>query len=103
MRTDEELKLLAQDIKRGRVFTSAHSGLTPETVCHHFMILNLMKHEQLEELEKDNIQVLYEYNDQATGYVGGLPTFLSARMLTRDEWKKVCEFHNSMESLPAKV
>ena len=99
MKTDEELKQLANDIFHGVVFTSNHVPPGEEIMLGSiFMPLMLMTEEgQKDFLEKKPFMV-YEYMDQAgPRSVNGYPMFMSLKFLIEDEYKKVVEYYKELE------
>jgi HEPN domain-containing protein len=101
--TDKEVKQLAEDIYKGVVFTDRHIRIKEE-LPSVFMALVFMKEEQTEELRKNPPGMIYEYMEKAgPRAVNGNPTFLSFRMISKDDAKKVLETHNKILEVVGEV
>lgn len=87
--TDEEVTTLARDLVQNRVFMSDQIR-RPEDFMMVFPVLAMLSDEQRENLRKDDIGAVYEYNDRALPRsVNGYPMFMSARMLSTVDYKRV--------------
>lgn len=87
----EELNQLAIDIEAGRVFTDRHLRNADELPMV-FMVLALMKPDQMEEIEKTDIGMVYEYLDKAGPCsMNGLPCFFSMHYLTTSDTQYLTE------------
>jgi len=87
--TDEEIKKLADEIYRGLIFTDRHIQ-NPDDISRVFMPLVLMKEEQIEEFRANPPGMIYEYMDKACPMsINGMPMFLSFRLLSKEDAKKV--------------
>jgi hypothetical protein len=97
MKTDEELKTIAKDLYAGKIFSDRHlSG--PHEISMVFMILAFLDAEHIKKMQDDNIDFIYEYLDQAGPMaVNGKPTFLSARMLNKDETTKMFDYYKKIK------
>lgn len=86
--TNEGIKKLAVDINAGRVFTSQHCKRNE--VRRVFPVLMFSERKELDRMVKDNIVVVYEYLDQAAPMsANGLPIFFGARLLDKQDWKRL--------------
>lgn len=75
--TDDEIKQLADDIYRGRVFTDRHVQ-NPDDIPRVFIPLVLIDDEQREELNANPPGLIYEYMDRAGPLaMNGMPMFYS--------------------------
>jgi hypothetical protein len=82
--TDPELRQLALDCVAGKVFGSWQLS-DPDLLPVVFPILALMDESSLKHVRA--AAHVYEYLDKAGPWaVNGLPSFLSARLLSADEW-----------------
>ncbi len=102
-KTDEELKQIAEDLWAGRIFSDRNIKRA-EDIPMVFMALIFLKKEQIEQLEKQQMDFFYEYMSQATPTgVNGMPTFFSVRMLTKPETKRMFEYYDAIKGALAKV
>jgi len=101
MKTDEELKQIAQDLLAGKIYSDRHipkgeSELAINMVFTPFMFLG---EEDLKKMMDDKVVLIYEYLSEAgPREVNGMPTFMSFRTLTKDEFSKVVDFHDKIKS-----
>ena len=91
--TDEEIKELATDVFKEKVFFST---MLEENQLHHlsavFMPINFLDEPQIEQLKTDKIAAFYEYYDKAgPRSINGLPMFTSMRTITEEDLKKMGE------------
>lgn len=101
--TDEDIKKLADDIYKGLVFTDRHIQ-NPDDVPRVFIPLVLLKKEQIEELNVRSIGMIYEYIDKAGPMsINGMPMFLSLRMLSQEDAKKVNEKYLLIKDVIGKI
>ena len=101
--TDEEVKQLAEDIYKGLVFTDRHIRIKEELLSV-FMALALMSEKQIEEIRKNPPGMIYEYMCEAgPRSVNGNPMFLSFKMISIEDAKKVLEVHNKIMEVVGKV
>lgn len=90
-KTKDELNRIAEDLHAGRIFCDRHCERV-EDVRSVFMIIALMDREQLQQLGEDGVGLVYEYLDRAGPIsVNGLPTFLSMKLLNRDDTEYVID------------
>ena len=95
--TDQEIKQLAEDMYKGLVFTDRHIQI-PSDIPGVFMALSLMGKELSEELQKNPPGMIYEYMDKAGPMaINGMPMFLSFRLVSIDDTKKVLERYNKIK------
>lgn len=89
--TEEEIKKLADDIYRGIIFTDRHIK-NPDDIYRVFIPLVLLNEEQIEKFNADKHGMIYEYMDKAgPRSINGMPMFLSLRLLSQEDAKKVDE------------
>ena len=95
----EELRTLAKDIHRGAVFTDRHIlGDQPEMVGMVFMVLALMKSEQIKALAADPPEMIYEYLEKAGPRgVNGLPCFFSMQMINKHDFDLVFKMIDALK------
>lgn len=94
--TDQEVKQLAEDMYRGLVFTDRHLQ-RKEDVSMVFIPLVLMGKELIDKLLKNPPGMIYEYLDKAgTMSVNGMPMFMSFKMVSTEDTKKVFEIYNKI-------
>lgn len=99
--TDQEIKQLAEDIYKGLVFTDRHVQ-TSDDVSRVFMTLVLMGKELSDELKENPPGMIYEYMDKAGPMaINGMPMFLSCRLASIDDTKKVFEHYNKIKEAVA--
>lgn len=98
---DEEIKKLAEDMYKGLVFTDRN--IQPnEEVQTVFMPLALMGKELIDELRKNPPGMIYEYMDQAGPMsINGMPMFLSFKMVSIDDAKKVFDLYHKIKEVVA--
>ena len=96
--TDDEIKRLAEDIYRNRVFTSNHINPNDMSLIQTiFMPLAFMDEKTLEELMKDELGMFYEHMAQAGGRaINGYPAFTSFHFVNKEDTKKVWEMVENM-------
>lgn len=91
--TDEEIKQLAIDVLKDKVF---FSSMLEEHEQHLlgsvFMPVNFLDEPQVKKLEEDKIAAFYEYHDKAgPRSINGLPMFMSMKTITEEDLKKMGE------------
>jgi hypothetical protein len=102
-KTDEELKVIASDLLDGKIYCDRHCRSAEDTV-QVFMILGLMGTEAVEQMQKDEIDFVYEYLDQAgPRSCNGKPMFMSCRMLSKTETAKMFEFYEAFRAAKEQV
>ena len=99
-KTDQEIRQLALDMADGRVFLTTD----PHEIKLSFgMILIFLTGEYLRNLEQRDIVAFYEYiSDALPQSVNGLPMFMSASTLTRDEFNRLCDAHEEVKAFREK-
>lgn len=101
MKTDEELKQLAMDIYKEKVFTNFN--INPEEMNSTFMPLCLMVDEEIEKFKEKKPTLIYEYmNSSASRSVNGHPVFFSFQYLVKEEHEIMAKYYNKFIDL-AKV
>lgn len=96
MKTDEELKQIAQDIHKGLIFSIGHIE-NPADTPSVFMPLHFMSDEAIGDLAKKE-PFIYEYLDKASPRsVNGLPVFISFQYLVKEETKKMNGYYNKIK------
>lgn len=94
--TDDEIKRIAEDIYRGLIFTDRHIK-NPEEISSVFMPLVLLDKRQCEELKNNPPGMIYEYIDKAGNMaINGMPTFMSFRMTSQEDAKKIFEKYDQI-------
>jgi hypothetical protein len=96
--TDDEIKTVAADLVKGRIFTANDCPPDQITVLF-FPLLALMSEGQL---NWDDIGMIYEYMDKAAPMgVNGLPFFFTCRIVNKEDWGKIgdraLKIHNAMQ------
>jgi hypothetical protein len=101
--SDEDLKKLADDIRAGRVFTSAHLSPGEERLLPSvFMPLAFMSAEQRRPLQGAGLA--YEYLDRAAPRsINGCPMFFSVRFLNVADTSKVFAIVRAIDAAVAGV
>lgn len=99
-RSDEEIRTLAEDLYRGRIFTDRHIKGDGERMARSvFMGLNFLSDKDLKMYRKWNVGLFYEYMDKACPVsVNGYPTFMSFRILSEDDAKRLFTMHDKIKS-----
>ena len=96
LKTDEELKTIAKDLHASKIFTNRHLD-RPEDAPIVFMVLGLMKHEDLQKLIDDGVCFIYEYIKEAMpSACNDMPMFLSFQYLYKDEYTKMIDYYNKI-------
>jgi len=100
IKTDEELKQIAKDLLADKIFTSAHLREGDESLIGSiFMPILFIDQKQRDELEANDVQVLYEYySESGPRSLNGYPMFMSMKYMTRKEWEKVFNYHEKMKT-----
>ncbi len=94
--TEEEIKELANDIYKGLVFTDRQLN-NPDDLCRVFMPLIFLKEKDIEDLKKNPPGMIYEYMGEASPRcINGMPMFLSVRMISQEDTKKVLEKYSKI-------
>jgi hypothetical protein len=91
MKTDEELKKIVEDLIANRIYMS--DQIKDQGMLHMvFLVLAMMTEEQAKDFMEKDYAVCYEYLDKASPrQINGMPMFMSANFLTREEYKRVYE------------
>jgi hypothetical protein len=101
--TDQEIKQLAEDMYKGLIFTDRHIKIQNDILAV-FVPLVLMEKEVIDELQRNPPGMIYEYIDKAGPMaINGMPIFLSLRLLSVDDTKKVFDRYNKIREVIAKV
>lgn len=109
MRSDEELKTIAKDIKGNLIFRSAYVSLGDQSLMSMiFMPLALMGPKESKQIVKDlksgKVAEFYEYYDKAgPRAINGYPIFVSFYTLGRDEVEKVNEYIKRLKTVEEAV
>lgn len=97
--TSDEIKKLAEDMYKGLIFTDRHLK-NMEELQMVFMPLALMGQDLIDELHKNPPGIIYEYLDKAGPMaVNGMPMFLSLKMASIDDAKKVFEHYHKIKEV----
>jgi hypothetical protein len=99
MQTDEQLKQIANDLYKEKIFCDRYLN-NPETeLTMVFMVFLFMDEETVENFQKKEPVFIYEYYDKSTRMqVNGYPTFFSCRHLNKEEYDKMIEYYNAIKS-----
>lgn len=101
--TDQEIRQFAEDMYKGLIFTDRHVRI-PDDIPRVFMPLLLLGEELAEELRKNPPGMIYEYMDKAgPKAIDGMPMFLSFKIVSIDDAKKVFEHYNKIKEAIANV
>lgn len=101
--TDQEIKQLAEDMYKGLIFTDRHIQIRSD-IPAVFMALALMGKELADELQKNPPGMIYEYMNKAGPMaINGMPMFLSFKLASIEDTKKVFEQYNKIREAVAKV
>ena len=102
-KTGEEIKQIALDLFKGAIFTDRHLQ-DIEDIRMVFMVLSFMDGERIKELQANPPGLIYEYISEAgPRSVNGMPVFMSLKMLTQDDTKKMFEHYEQLKSAVANV
>jgi hypothetical protein len=95
--TDDEIKKFAEDIYKGLIFTDRNLR-KEEDISMVFLPLVFMEKEHIEKLNENPPGMIYEYMKEA-GSVGinGYPMFLSLRMVSVEDAKRIFEKYHKIE------
>ena len=94
MKTDEELKKIAKDLIKEKIFTDRHCQ-DPEDIRKVFMLLSLMNKEQLQDFQDKKPAFIFEYLDKANPRaINGMPSFFSMQYLNEEETEKMISYYN---------
>lgn len=93
MRSEQELKNIAFDLVKGKIFSDWQIE-KEEDIPLIFQAIYMMTDSQLEELKNKDIGMLFEYKTAAYDIDNetGIPIFISFNILTKDESLKVLEW-----------
>jgi hypothetical protein len=92
--TDDELKQIAIDLFEGRIFTDRHLK-SMEDARMVFMLIPLGAFAEAPPEYIDNIGMIYEYLSEAgPRSVNGYPSFLSLRVLSKEQTEKMLNFYD---------
>jgi len=98
MRSEQELRQLALDLKANKIFTSTQ--IPPEDsdlLGSVFIILALMDEKQHAEFLAKKPAFVYEYYSEAGPYgVNGYPSFMSMRFVAEDELPLIKQFWDEL-------
>lgn len=98
MKTDDELKQIAQDIYRDKIFSQLHIE-RPEDVPTSFMVLRFVGPEIIDKIESGEIFFIYEYMDKAgPRCINGMPVFGSFKYLNKDDTEKMLKYYNEIRN-----
>ena len=87
--TDKEVSDLARDLVQNKVFMSDQIS-NPNDLMSVFMVLALLDDEKMKKLRESDVVACYEYMNRATARsVNGYPTFMSCRVLMKDDYDRV--------------
>jgi hypothetical protein len=101
-KSDQEIKQLAQDFFRGRLFCDRHlmaDGQPPAMLLSVFMPLGLCSNEQRRQVADivGDHGMIYEYMDKAAERgVNGFPAFMSMQLLSDEDGRKVIELYGKL-------
>lgn len=96
LKTDEELKQLAEEMYRGEIFCDRHVN-RPQDVEMVFMPIALMDNRGRAALRRRKVNFVYEYMSQAgPRSINGNPTFMTCRVLTEPETKRLFHFYEKI-------
>ena len=88
-RTDQQIRQLALDVADGRVFLTTDAR---EIELAFSMILAFLTEEHRKDLEERDVVAFYEHISKAgPRSVNGLPMFMSACTLTREEYNRLVD------------
>lgn len=95
--TDEEIKQLAEDLYKGLIFTDRHIH-DPKLVPMVFMPLVFLDKKQIDEIQED-FGFMYEYMSEAgPRAINDMPMFTSAKIVNKEDAKKVFEKYEQIKS-----
>jgi hypothetical protein len=99
-KTDQEIRQLALDVTDGRVFLTTD----PHEIKLSFsMVIAFLTEEGRKDLEERDVVALYEYISAAgPRRVNGLPMFMSASTLTREEFNRLHYAHKEVKAFREK-
>ena len=98
MKTEEELKQIAEDMYRDIIFSQLHIK-RPEDVPTSFMALRSINQEVMDKIESGEIFFIYEYMDKAGDRcVNGMPVFMSFKYLNKDDTEKMLKYYNGIRN-----
>lgn len=103
--TDRGVKVLAEAARSGCIFGSWCLPVEDKSLLQMvFMPIGLGVVMELPKGFLDNVAHVYEWVEER-GPVGvdGLPTFLSVRFLTKDDWPRICERVQAVEKAIASL
>jgi len=96
LKTDEELKELAQEMYRGEIFCDRQVN-RPQDVEMVFIPLCLMDNRERANLRRRKVNFIYEYMSKAgPRSINGNPTFMTCRVLTEPETKRLFHFYEKI-------
>lgn len=100
----EDLTKLARDIQANLVFTDRHCR-NPDLLPQLFLPICLGGLENFTEEQRNDIGMLYEYEDQRPPghYLNGYPVFASVKLLSQADakvvWEKVSEIQKAVDAI----
>ncbi|OGU60448.1 MAG: hypothetical protein A2V66_01820 [Ignavibacteria bacterium RBG_13_36_8] len=103
MKTDEELKEIAQGILSGQIFTDRHIE-DDDMFASIFMPVAMFDQKQLKELSDSQPGLFYEYMSKAgPRAINGYPSFFSYNILSIDETKKMIDYMGKIQEAIKKI
>jgi len=102
-KTDEEIKALAMDLVKERIFTSSHLR-NPEETSMVFLPLSFTAPADIKELKRLEASLLYEYWEKALPRsVNGLHMFGSLNWLDKKDHQRLTEQYKKIKEAMEKV
>ena len=99
MKTDEELKIIAQDLYTDKIFCDRHLRYPKSELNMVFMIILLMEKKDALKFQKEKPAFIYEYMNKAMpGSINGYPMFLSMQYLNQNDSEKMWKYHEKIKS-----
>ena len=96
MRTDQELRKIAEDFRDGLIFTDRDCR-DLEELRRSFLVIALMDGDQISKMKKDKVAFVFEYYDRAAPRsVNGNPIFSSCHTLNEDESKRMFAIYETI-------
>lgn len=98
MRTDKELKEIAKGLVNGEIFSDWQIK-DPDDVHLIFQALTFLNDEQLNDLRKEDIGMIFEYKKEAAYFCEEIPVFVSFNCLTSNEAIRVGHFYQEYKKI----
>lgn len=96
-KTDEELRKIAEDHFAGKLFTDRMVKVKADVPVIFLPIARLIAKKQWKKFVKDNdVCLVYEYREKATGRFGAMPVFSSVHILDSEEAKRLEELYQEL-------